>query len=112
MDWKERVVRELATAEAARSRGNEGMARVCARRAAGWAAEAWLQARGAAINDPSVLVQLRRLAKQPGLSPRLHEIIGHLVMPKIKDDLESDSYFPENIDLLAEARELVDALSS
>lgn len=105
------VEQALEQAASARARGNEGMARVCARRAAGWAAEAYLQAHGAGIADPSVLVQLRQLAKQPGLSPRLHEIIGHLVMPKLKDDLESDSYFPADIDLLAEARELIDALN-
>ncbi len=111
MDATERIARELATAEAARARGNEGMARVCARRAAGWVAEAYLRANGSGIADPGVLVQLRQLAKQPGLSPRLHEIIDHLVMPKLKDDLESDSYFPEGIDLVAEARELIDGLN-
>jgi hypothetical protein len=108
----ERIARELATADAARSRGNEGMARVCARRAAGWAAEAYLQARGQGIADPSVLVQLRQLAKQPGVSLRVHEIIAHLLMPKLKDDVESDSYFPETIDLVAEARELIEELST
>lgn len=88
------------------------MARVCARRAAGWTAEAYLLARGKGISDPSVLVQLRQFGKQPGLTPRMTEIISHLVMPKVKDDLESDSYFPENIDLVAEARELIEGIAT
>lgn len=40
---EEEIRKELATARAARERGNEGMARVCARRAAGVAVAHWLE---------------------------------------------------------------------
>ena len=36
------IEQELATAEAARQNGNDGKARVCARRAVALATEAWL----------------------------------------------------------------------
>lgn len=97
-------------AEEARARGNEGMARVCARRAAGWAAEAYLQDRGIDLQTTSVLEQLRGVLRQGSLSPRAQTIIGNLLMPKKKDDLESDSYFPQDVDLIIEARELVQLL--
>jgi hypothetical protein len=39
----EQIEKELAMAEAAMRDANEGRARVCARRAVAWAAEAWLE---------------------------------------------------------------------
>lgn len=83
------------------------MARVCARRAAGWAAEAYLAMRGVDLQTTSVLEQMRGLSRQGGLDARAKEILGHLLMPKKKDELESDSYFPLDVDLVAEARELL-----
>lgn len=56
-----RIDKELATAELARASGNEGMARVCARRAAGIAISYWLKRhphRGWGVDAMS---QLRRL---------------------------------------------------
>jgi hypothetical protein len=106
-NWRARVERELVTADAARTRGNEGMARVCARRAAGWAAEAYLADHGVDLQTTSVLEQLRGVLRQESVDPRAQAIIGNLLMPKKKDDLESDSYFPLDVDLIAEARELM-----
>ncbi len=42
-DLHKSIEKELENAERARSNENEGMARVCARRAAGWAAEEYLK---------------------------------------------------------------------
>lgn len=53
--------RELAQAQRARATGNEGRARVCARRAAGWAIRAWHQRRGDAQWRGDALTQLKRL---------------------------------------------------
>lgn len=100
----------MATGEAARARGNEGMARVCARRAAGWAAEAYLATRGINLHTTSVLEQMREMLRQENLSPRAQAIIANLLTPKKKDDLESDSYFPLDVDLVAEAREFIQLL--
>jgi hypothetical protein len=57
----EQIERELAQAQRARAAGNEGRARVCARRAAGWAIRAWYQRRGDARWRGDALTQLKRL---------------------------------------------------
>ncbi|MEX2160408.1 MAG: hypothetical protein WD751_00695 [Anaerolineales bacterium] len=110
MDWRQRAREALETAEAARASGNEGMARVCARRAGGWAADANLKQGGADIGTPSLLEPMRQLQDQGGTSLRAKEILGHLLTVKKKDSLESDSYFPLDVDLVAEARELIGLL--
>ncbi len=43
MNHPDQIEKELAKAEAALRDGNDGMVRVCARRAVGLAAEAWLE---------------------------------------------------------------------
>ncbi|MCW5878873.1 MAG: hypothetical protein KIS80_08415 [Anaerolineales bacterium] len=113
MEWKTAVERELAAGRAAQARGNQGMARVCARRAAGWAAAAWLDGRGEARETPSVLEQLRQLAAVGGLPARGDEIISHLLTYKTKHDMsdpDEDSFFPLDVDLVAEAEELIGML--
>lgn len=52
---------ELSRARAARSDGNEGMARVCARRAAGIAIRRWRAAQGLALWRGAALDHLRAL---------------------------------------------------
>jgi HEPN domain-containing protein len=71
------IERELARAQAALREGNDGMVRVCARRAVGLAAEAWLERvpgknwRGDALNylgrisaDESFPQDIRRAAER------------------------------------------------
>ncbi len=52
---------ELKQARLARASGNEGKARVCARRAAGWAAGHYFQTRLGNEFNPSAYVLLRQL---------------------------------------------------
>ena len=108
--WQMRVSEALRQAEAAKAKGNEGMARVCARRASGWTAEAYLATRGIHLDTTSVLEQLRGLAAQPEVEARVKEICAHLLTPKQRDALESDLYFPLDADLAQEAAELIAAL--
>lgn len=107
MDWSERVERELATAEAARARGNEGMARVCARRAAGWAVQAYLEKQGVDLKTVSVLEQMRYMLKVEGLRLETRRILEHILVAKEEGEDGGDSYFPLDVDLVAEARQLV-----
>lgn len=108
--WRQRVERELTRARAARTKGNEGRGRVCARRAAGWAVEAYLQLRGLRLATPSLLDQMRYLLTLPGITPRQIEILQHLLTVKQKGDLDADSFFPLDVDLIAEAQELIAGL--
>lgn len=107
MDVRSRIEAELQHAEAARARGNEGMARVCARRAAGWSVGAYLKEQGIDLNTTSVLDPMRHLLNMNARPAEATLLLEHMLMPKLKDDLESDSYFPEGIDLIAEARQLI-----
>lgn len=109
-DWRQRVEHELATAEAARARGNEGLARVCARRAAGWAVQAYLEQRGVDLQTTSVMEPIRYLLNVEGLRLETKTILEHMLVAKQKDDLESDSYFPLDVDLVAEAKQLISDL--
>ena len=97
-------------AEAARTRGNEGMARVCARRAAGWTVQAYLEGKGIDLQTTSIIKHLQYLLTQDTLAPQDRTILEHMLVAKRKDDLESDSYFPLEVDLVAEARQLITAL--
>lgn len=108
--WRARAESELKLAEEAHARSNAGMARVCARRAAGWAVEAYLHQSGINLQNPSVLDQMRHLLTMEGTSLRQREILQHLLIPKLKGNLNEDSYFPLDVDLVAEARELIETL--
>ena len=59
-DWKVKLETEFERAEAARANGNEGQARVCARRAAGIAIREYYARRGQSVHTPSAydLLQL------------------------------------------------------
>jgi hypothetical protein len=58
----EQIEKELATAKQAQARGNEGMVRVCARRAAGVAITLWLRTNQRNGWGVDVMNQLRSLA--------------------------------------------------
>jgi len=59
------IADELARGRAAQAEGNAGLARVCARRAAGWAVKAWFQARHGGQWGGDALTQLKRLQAEP-----------------------------------------------
>jgi hypothetical protein len=110
VDWKEAIAGELRRSEEARARGNEGMARVCARRAAGWAIQAHLGQRGIDLHTTSVLDHFRYMQTEPSTAPDLLPLLEHLIQPKLRPNIEEDSFFPEGIDLLADAQQLIAAL--
>lgn len=110
MVWVNRVNEALSMANAARSRGNEGVARVCARRAAGWTVQAYLEKQGIDLQTTSVIKHIQYLLTLDTLAPQNRTILEHMLVAKQKDDLESDSYFPLDVDLVAEARQLMSSL--
>lgn len=105
MDWQTQIKAEFDKAEEARARGNEGQARVCARRAAGIAIREYLLRRG--IRPPSVSAYdlLNQLKGDPDLSPDLKEIADHLTL-RVTEEFK----LPVNADLVAEARTFCDEL--
>ena len=99
MDWQTNIGTEFEKAEQARARGNEGQARVCARRAAGIAIREYLTRRG--IRHPSVSAYdlLNLLKDDSSLSPNLKLIVDHLTL-RVTEEFK----LPVDADLVAEAK--------
>jgi hypothetical protein len=99
MDWQNQIEAELEQAEQARGRGNEGQARVRARRAAGIAAREYLARQGIQQPSASAYDLLNLLKDDPELSPDLKRIAGHLTV-RVNEEFN----LPVDADLVAEAR--------
>jgi hypothetical protein len=104
-DWKDRFELEFERAIEARSRGNEGQARVCARRAAGIAIREYYAHRGQSVRTPSAYDLLQLLAEEPHLSPELKQAATYLTL-RVTEEFK----LPVDVDLLDEARKLCDGL--
>jgi|SRR5271157_2383956 len=98
---------ELEQAEAARSAGNEGKARVCARRAAGMAARLYYQRHGMRVESSSAYSLLSTLAELPGLDEGIRQAARDLTRR-----VNPDFRLPPGVDLIAEAGEVCKQLSS
>ena len=104
-DWLEQTQKEFERAEQARARGNEGQARVCARRAAGIAIREYLNRKGIRPPSSSAVDLLNLLKDDPLLSPNLKLIVDHLTL-RVTEEFK----LPVNADLVAEAKTLCDEL--
>ena len=104
-DWQSEMQAEFERAGQARTRGNEGQARVCARRAAGIAAREYFTRRGERIRTPSAYDLLNRLAEEQSLSAELRQSARYLTL-RVNEEFK----LPVNVDLVAEARKLCDEL--
>jgi hypothetical protein len=101
VDWSERFDFELANAENARARGNEGQARVCARRAAGVAAAEYYARRGLPPTTSSAVDVLRRLLADAAAPAPALPLITDLLL-KVNEEFR----LPAGVDLIADARAL------
>ncbi len=99
MSWQSEIQAEFEKAERARARGNEGQARVCARRAAGLAAREFFARRGTSVRTPSAYDLLQLAAEDTELPASVRQSAARLT-------LRVDEAFklPADVDLLAEAR--------
>jgi hypothetical protein len=95
--WRDEFDRELARAKEARSKGNEGMARVCARRAAGVVVRAYFQRRGMVLPGKNVLNFLQALAGSSIESEPVREVSRHFLLR-----ITPDHVLPEDVDLIAD----------
>ena len=107
MDWQADVKSELEKAEQARARGNEGQARVCARRAAGIAAREYFTRQGIRVPSMSAYDLLNTIKTDPQVSLELQQIASHLTL-RVNEEFK----LPVNADLIAEARRFCAGLLS
>ena len=103
--WKKRATSELAQAVAARRNGNEGMARVCARRAAGLIIGEYLRRRQIPSPGPSAYDRFRLLLDLAEVPMRSRSIAEHLVRR-----VNQDFSLPVESDLIQETRYLAEEL--
>ena len=96
------ITAELHMAAAARFGGNEGKARVCARRAAGWAIRGWRERQGIGQRGQSAYRHLQGTALDWSLPAHIRAAAAHLIL-RIGEDHE----LPVDADVLDDARVLV-----
>jgi hypothetical protein len=107
----QKITDELTNAYQSEAAGNLGRARVCARRAAGWAIQVALEAKGGQPVSANALDNIKYYATLEGLSPKVAEVLEHLTIKVVKDSFEEDSYYPlADVDLIAEAQWLAEEL--
>ncbi len=100
-EWQAEYQRELKHGKEARQAGNEGKARVCARRVAGIVAGEYLRRSGELTEAWSAYQRLQALGHSPNLPARAAEIISHLTTR-----VDPEHRLPIEADLLAEVEEL------
>jgi hypothetical protein len=106
-DWKEAFQREMDAARRAQVEGNEGRARVCARRAAGAAAGEYLRQRLIDDIPVSAMDRLRLLENFPNFPLEIQQTAQRLLLR-----VDTQFNLPEQIDLIAEAQKLADFASA
>jgi len=97
------IMAELQMAATERSAGNEGKARVCARRAAGWAVRGWRERRGLGQRGQSAHRYLQGAALDRSLPAHIRAAAAHLVLR-----INEDHALPIDADVLDDAQVLVD----
>jgi hypothetical protein len=97
-EWIGRFQSEMTAAESARQAGNEGMARVCARRAVGIIVAEYFRRNNLPIPDTSAYELIKTLRASPGISNHIQEIAGHFLVR-----ITPDRQLPVEADLIQEA---------
>ena len=101
------IDRELSQASRARAEGNEGRARVCARRAAGMAIREFHRLHGRSDMRASAVDMLSGLRDEPALSGA-----GRLAVERLLMRVDEEFGLPSEIDLLEDARGLIGELEA
>lgn len=99
------IERELERARRARAQGNEGQARVCARRAAGIAVREYYRRRGQPLVTPSAYDLLQFLTQDEHVDERLRQKAALLTLR-----VTPQFTLPVEADLIAEAEALIQHL--
>jgi len=105
MDWKNKFAAEIQMAVEVRALGNEGQARVCARRAAGAVLREYFQRRGLPVRSSSAYDLLKELLDLPDLPDPAYRAAEYLTL-RVTEDFK----LPLDVDLVQEARTLAESL--
>lgn len=97
--WKSDYENEIKQAFLARAKGNEGMARVCARRAAGIVIGEYLSRRGYKKLATSAYDCLTLFNSLPDIDEQVKVLANHFLLK-----ISRERKFPVEIDLIGEAQ--------
>lgn len=100
------VESELHNAHVARNNGNEGRARVCARRAAGLAVRKYFELKKFPLYNKSAYELLLSFIDQPDIPPTARQNAVNLTM-RVSESFK----LPVDVDLIVEVRSLCEQLS-
>ena len=98
-----RIDNELALGREAAAVGNAGRARVCARRAAGWAIQAWYQRQEGMGWAGDALNQLQRLQSDAAVPPPVRQ-----AAERLSTKVGVDHRLPFDDDALEDARKIIE----
>ena len=93
------IQKELLLAKQSRLEGNEGRARVCARRAAGAAAQSYLIEAGYPQKNKNVLQSLTQLRELNSTPDHVRNAVNWLLKR-----VDEDNTIPQRVDLISEAK--------
>ena len=110
MTLQETLTNEIKSAVAAREAGNEGKARVCARRAVGWAIKEYLREQNETLVTSSAYEFIKYLRNQPDTRADMRQVLDHFLQRVEKDSPDEDSYWPLEVDLIDEAKWVITKL--
>jgi hypothetical protein len=99
-EWKSKYNKEIERAISARKEGNEGMARVCARRAAGIVIGEYLDRRGYTHLSYSAYDRLSLFNSLPDVEDQLKGIANHFLLR-----VNPDHQLPVVVDLVNEVQD-------
>lgn len=105
LDWPHTYHKELQRAQQARTGGNEGMARVCARRAAAEVIREYCRRQEIPLPQSSVLHALKMLSQSKHVAPHIREIAAHFLW-----QITTEHTLPDGVDLIAEVQGLAQEL--
>lgn len=100
-DWESEYQAEIEHAISAREKGNEGMARVCARRAAGIILKAYFETQGINYYPESSYDRLRLFQSLPD-TPRDARELANLFLMQVN----FDHNLPPDVDLIREVQRI------
>ena len=103
--WYQEFQKEIEQAQAARMAGNEGMARVCARRAVGVIIGEYYRRNRVDLSKMGAYDRLNYLINQEVTSPEIRNVVAHFVQR-----VSPERDLPIQVDLIIEARWLLTAL--
>ena len=103
--WQEKFKQEIDHANEVRARGNEGQARVCARRAAGIAVREYFARRGIQAASPSAYDLLKSLLEMDDLPVDIRQSAETLTL-RVNEQFK----LPVDVDLVQEALTLCERL--